>query len=317
MRAIADLQLLRAFVAVARDGSVSRAAARLHLSQPAVSLQLKSLAEQLDLPLFRRLARGLELTPEGQALLPRAQRVLGGLADFNQAATQLQHVVVGTLRLGTILDPAFIRLGEFLRRMVEIAPQAQIDLRQAMSGDVMSRIDNGSLDVGFHLDTASCGDADADAASGRRSATYEDRFMARTLTLFTYCVVAPAGWGARIEGRDWQGLAGLPWLSTPEQSVHHRLLSTVFGPGSLTGLEPPRVARVDQEASMIELVKSGVGLSLMRDSIAIRESQAFGLEIAERIGLKCALTFICLRDRHDEAVIAAAWEALGQVWSPD
>jgi DNA-binding transcriptional LysR family regulator len=98
--------------------------------------------------------------------------------------------------------------------------------------------------------------------------------------------------------------------------VHHRLLAGVFGPGSLTGMAPPRVARVDQEASMIDLVKSGIGLSLMRDSIAIRESQAFGLAIADRVGLDCALTFVCLRERRHEPVVAAAWEALASVWGP-
>ncbi|RZL98793.1 MAG: LysR family transcriptional regulator [Variovorax sp.] len=306
MRAIADLQLLRAFVTVARDGSVSRAAAHLHLSQPAVSLQLKSLAEQLGLTLFRRLPRGLELTPEGLALLPRAERVLSSLADFNHAAIRLQDAVVGTLRLGTILDPAFIRLGEFLRRMVEAAPHAQIELRQAMSGDVIAQIDDGRLDAGFHLD------ASAPAGAG----AYADRFAVRLLTPFTYRVVAPPGWASRVAGQDWHGLASLPWLSTPEQSVHHRLLAGVFGPGSLTGMAPPRVARVDQEASMIDLVKSGIGLSLMRDSIAIRESQAFGLAIADRVGLDCALTFVCLRERRHEPVVAAAWEALASVWGP-
>ena len=77
------------FVAVARSGNVSRAAASLHLSQPAVSLQLKALADQTGLTLFSRKARGLELTRDGAALLPQAERVLASLADFNRTASGL------------------------------------------------------------------------------------------------------------------------------------------------------------------------------------------------------------------------------------
>jgi DNA-binding transcriptional LysR family regulator len=118
-----------------------------------------------------------------------------------------------------------------------------------------------------------------------------------------------------VQGKDWSGLAALPWLATPEASAHHRLLRQVFGPGSLSGQEPRRVARVDQEASMLDLVRSGVGLSLVRDSIAIREAQARGLVIAEPLALACELSFICLAERAGEPVIASALAALDVVWN--
>ena len=92
----------------------------------------------------------------------------------------------------------------------------------------------------------------------------------------------------------------------------HRLLERVFGP---LGLAPRRVALVDQEASMLDLLKSGVGLSLLRDSIAIRESQAHGLVLADRVQLDCALRFVSLAARRNEPVIASAWDALTRAWS--
>jgi DNA-binding transcriptional LysR family regulator len=106
-----DLQILRAFVLAAREGSVSRAAARLHLTQPAVSLQLKRLAEDTGLQLFTRTPHGLALTADGAALLPQAERVLAAVGDLQQAARNLQSTVRGALRIGTILDPEFTRLG--------------------------------------------------------------------------------------------------------------------------------------------------------------------------------------------------------------
>ena len=76
-----DLTLLRAFVTVARAGNLTRAAAQLHLTQPAVSLQIKNLQEVLGVALFSRTAHGLVLTRDGQALLPHAERALAAASE--------------------------------------------------------------------------------------------------------------------------------------------------------------------------------------------------------------------------------------------
>lgn len=295
-----DPQTLRAFVTVAREGNVSRAAQRLHLSQPAVSLQLKSLAGATGLQLFERTAQGMSLTRDGAALLPLADKALAALSDVGLAAAHLQRTVRGTLRIGTILDPEFTRLGAFLRQLVESAPQVGTELSQGMSGDVLTRLERGDLDVGFWLDLP--------------HDPLGEPWRVRPLTRFAYRVLAPAGWGPQVRDKDWKGLAALPWLATPPASAHHRLQRQVFGQGSLTGIEPRRVALVDQEASMLDLVHSGVGLSLVRDAIAIREAQARGLVIAERVSLECQLAFVCLQSRAAEPVIASAWSALEAVW---
>ena len=106
-----DLKTLRAFVTVAREGNVSRASEKLLLTQPAVSLQLKRLAADAGIDLFRRTAKGMELTAEGTVLLAKAERVFAALADFNQTAHHLATNVRGKLRIGTIIDPEFTRLG--------------------------------------------------------------------------------------------------------------------------------------------------------------------------------------------------------------
>lgn len=303
MRGISDIQILRAFVAVGRDGNVSRAADQLHLSQPAVSLQLKAAATHTDLQLFQRKAHGLELTPQGLALLPFAERTLAALAEFNSMAASLHSSVRGTVRIGTIVDPEFTRLGELLHQLVQIAPYAEIELRQEMSGAVLEQINRDGLDVGFYLSPAS----DDEFKEG-------SPVHAEQLTEYAYCVVAPPGWRARVADCDWAGLAALPWLGTPAHSIHSRLLKGIYGPQSETGLTPKRVALVDQESSMIDLVKSGVGISLVRDSLAIRESQAHGIEIVPNVMLRCRLMFLCLKSRRNEPAIAAVWRALDRAW---
>ena len=65
---------------------------------------------------------------------------------------------------------------------------------------------------------------------------------------------------------------------------------------------------------MLDLVKSGVGLSLVRDSIAMRESQAAGLVIADQVSLQSALSFVSLRHQRQAPAVASAWDALDAVW---
>ena len=136
---------------MAREGAVSRAQIRLPLTRPAVSLKLKQLQDELGLKLFLRKPQGLVLTPDGQALLPPAEKALAAVAAFEQRARAMHSTLRGRLRIGTIVDPEFIRLGAFLRRLVERAPQLETELRQGMSGSVLEQVRDGRLDVGFFL----------------------------------------------------------------------------------------------------------------------------------------------------------------------
>jgi DNA-binding transcriptional LysR family regulator len=293
-----DLTLLRAFVTVAREGNLTRAAGHLHLTQPAVSLQIKHLQETLGVTLFTRTSHGLALTRDGQALLPHAERALAAAGDVQRAAAALRHEVRGRLRVGTILDPAFLRLGGFLRQLVENWPRMETALRHGMSGWVLDQVRAGELDVGYYI-----GQPGPDAAT----------FHAVTLTGFQYRVLAPAGWKDRVkDAHDWRTLAALPWIWTPPASAHNRLLTHLF---EAAGARPVKVAEVDQEPSMLDLVKSGVGLTLARDSIAIAEAHAHALTIVEGVTVPTELTFITLASRRDEPAIAAALKAIETQWA--
>lgn len=289
-----DLKHIRTFAAVAREGNLTRAAEHLHLTQPALSLQLKNFQESLDLTLFARTAQGLAPNADGRALLPSAQRILDALEDFQRAITALRDTVQGELRIGTILDPEFLRLGATLQYLMEHYPKIRPTLRHGMSGSVGRQVRTGELDVGFFL---------GPQETNKNPAGLE----ALPLASFAYYVVAPKGWSAQVAGRGWADIAALPWIWTPADSVHHRLLSAKF---DALGIAPHAVAEVDQEASMLDLVRSGVGLSLARDSIALRESQASGLVLVKGLSIQAELSFITLASRRDDPLVAAAFAAV-------
>jgi DNA-binding transcriptional LysR family regulator len=81
-----SLDQLSYFVAVAEEGHIGRAARRLHISQPPLSRQIRSLEHELGISLFRRTARGVQLLPAGLRLLPRARHILEAVANVRRLA---------------------------------------------------------------------------------------------------------------------------------------------------------------------------------------------------------------------------------------
>jgi DNA-binding transcriptional LysR family regulator len=254
------------------------------------------------LSLFCRTREGLVLTRNGAALLAKAEQVVAGLAGFRQAARRLTGEIRGKLKLGTIIDPEFTRLGPLLSCLLEMAPELDIELAHGMSGEIPERLSAGDIDAGFFL-----GELTSRRSSGRSKA----KFLRLPLTSFRYRVVAPPGWERQVRGKHWSDIASLPWITTPRASVHHRLLDQIFAG---EGIVPNSVALVDLEPSMLAMVKSGVGLSLCRESIALHEKQVSGLVVHDELMVSTELSFLMLSTRKDDPQMKCISNAIRHVW---
>ncbi|WP_282182958.1 LysR family transcriptional regulator [Aliiroseovarius marinus] len=299
MDRFSNINTILAFLTVAREGSVSRAAEVLNLTQPAISHQIKRLSEETGVTLFTRTATGLQITQDGAALVGKAEQVIEAVSEFRRSAHKRTGQISGTLKIGTIVDPEFIRLGKLLNRLRSDHPGIQTELMHGVSGDVPVWLQRGQIDAGFYL----CGPDELTDC--------EDSLYAIKLADFRYRIIAPPGWQDRIENADWPQLAGLPWIGTPILSVHHRLLSKVF---SNQETQQNVVALVDQEASMLEMVRSGIGLSLCRESIALHQKQAFGLAVANNVSIPACLSFVTLTQKRDSPTVAALFDILRATW---
>src|SRR5947208_1794424 len=115
-----DLRRLRYFVAVAEARSVGRAAERLRMAQPPLSVQIRKLEAEIGAPLFRRGTRGMDLTEAGQALLARAGEALALAADGVEAARAVAAGSRGRLSVGYM----FVLANAMLRRHQIVMPVA-------------------------------------------------------------------------------------------------------------------------------------------------------------------------------------------------
>lgn len=303
MTRFSNINMLLAFVTVAREGSVSRAASVLNLTQPAISHQIKRLGEETGIALFKRTATGLQITADGQAMLTKAEQVIDAMDEFRRSARQRAGRVSGKLRIGTIVDPEFIRLGRMLSQLRTDYPDIETELAHGVSGDMLAGVLRNQIDAGFYLSGPDvAGDIAAETAEAIHAIKLAD---------FNYRVIAPVGWESRVENADWTSLLKLPWIGTTQASVHSRLLKRIFDEFECT---QNSVALVDQEASMLEMVRSGVGLSLCRDSIALHEKQTFGLAVCNSVSIPACLSLISTERRRETPTISALFDVLETTW---
>lgn len=290
-----DLQQLRVVVAIARLGNLTRASERLHLSQPAVSAQLKAAECELGLRLFERTPSGMVLTSAGRRLLERAEHIVGAMSDLLAEAHALRGEVAGRMRLGTIIDPEFLRLGTLLRTMVERHPLIEIETCHGISGWVIEQVGSGNVDAGFCLGEIG-----------------NPELAVVQLASVPYRIVAPPSWSAAVGRAEWSQVAAMPWIWTTHHSSHNRIVCQLF---DRHGLAPgKRVVVADQEATMRSLVSAGVGLSIMREDLAEAAESAGELCIWRAAAFAIPLSFIHLAARSTQESVRALADAVRDTW---
>lgn len=149
-----DLRHLRTFVAVADEGTVSQAALRLHIAQPALSRQIRDLEEELGVQLFERVRRRLVLTGEGEQLLGDCRAVLGAIHSLIERSKLLRRQEGGILRVAATPQMIERVFSGFLHRYGARRPDVQIKLSDAAGGKALTMLERGELHLGIGLKRA-------------------------------------------------------------------------------------------------------------------------------------------------------------------
>jgi DNA-binding transcriptional LysR family regulator len=246
-----ELYQLKTFVAIAREGSLTRAAERVFTSAPAVSAQLKALEDELGVKLFERTPRGMTPTEAGQALLEEAERTLASAMRMRSAAEQLRGAARGVVRFGTVVDPVALRLGDVLVKLAERHPQVSLQLQQGLSHQTLEAVRRGELDCAYAL-------SDSEALDG---------LELRRLGIVDLAVTLPVPLAEAHPALSLEELTGLPWVGTPTSCIMRAHLDGLF---ASVGREYRPTRTVDSESGMRSMVASGLGAGLLRFDQALQ-----------------------------------------------
>ena len=146
-----ELRVLRYFLAVAREGSVTGAANFLHVTQPTLSRQIKELEEELVTKLFVRHSHSVSLTPDGMRLRKRAEEVVDMIEKTEAEFAVKEESVEGDVHIGAGETRVMRHVAEVVRELRKDYPNIHIHLYSGNLEDVAERLDKGLLDLGLLL----------------------------------------------------------------------------------------------------------------------------------------------------------------------
>lgn len=149
-----EIRVLRYFLTVAREGSVTGAANFLHVTQPTLSRQIKDLEEELGVKLLVRGSHSVSLTPEGMRLRKRAEEILDMVEKTEAEFAATEETVSGDIYIGGGETQVMRLIGNIIREMREEYPDIRYHLYSGNSADVTERLDKGLLDFGILIQPA-------------------------------------------------------------------------------------------------------------------------------------------------------------------
>ncbi|WP_052081101.1 LysR family transcriptional regulator [Pseudomonas sp. ML96] len=263
------IKQIRAFLAVAQSLSFAQACLRLHMSQPALSLAIKNLETSLGGPLLSRTTRSVALTPEGETLLPIAQRLL---AEWENTEDLLrQHFTLQLGRVSIAAMPSFAAncLPQAIKAFRDRHPRINVTVHDVINEQVVEMVRDRRVELGVVLEP--------DNLDGLEFISiYLDRFIA---------VVPPNSDLHALTEINWHALKAHPFIALQRPSAVRRVIESQVG-------QLPVAFESHQFTTIGRMVQQGLGVSIV-PSICEQQMQELGAccitindpQIERRIGL--------------------------------
>jgi len=248
---------LKSFIAVAEELHFGRAAKQVHLSQPALSLQISGLEQELGVQLFIRNRRKTELTPAGVVFLSEAREVL---ARTEQATLRVRRAAlgqVGTLRIGFISTAAAVIMPPLVKQFRDAYPHVEIDLRNVLTTDQLEQLQERKLDVGFL----------------RVPLPVPEQIKTRVVHREPFVLLLPANHPLakkqNIQLKDCDGEDFVMYTRRMAPGFHDQIMSICHR----NGLTPHVTQEAAEMYTLISLVAAGMGIAIAPASIALHHSE--------------------------------------------
>jgi DNA-binding transcriptional LysR family regulator len=249
-----ELIQLRSFAMIARERSVTRAAARLGLTQPALSLQLKALEAELGEALFARQRRQMQLTQAGEIFYRHVQTVLATLEEARAEVAGLQQLLRGHLALATSDTNSAYVLPAVLQQFRAQYPQVRIDIRNRMSSQVLQLVVDHEVDFGM-----------ATLPLSHRRVTTETLFHREEV------VICPADHPLSQVSAVWPApVSPYPLLALSPGSTSRQLLDTAFQHAEVPMQVAMNLGSIDVMKRFVEI---GLGVAIVPRVTVAEETQ--------------------------------------------
>jgi DNA-binding transcriptional LysR family regulator len=244
-----DLRQLRYFVAVAEERHYGRAAQRLHMSQPPLSMQIKALERELGIELLERTSRRVALTDAGRAFLERARTILGAVEEAREVARGAEQGTQGRLEVGFISSATLSLLPPSIRLFRERFGGVELELKELTSAQQIDALYEGGIRVGLVR-------LPLRAPGIRFEPVLEERLV----------VALPSGHA--LEGLDrvsLEAIADLPLIFFTRQLIpgFHAQIVELF---QRVGAFPKVAQHAVHLQTIVGLVASGVGIAILPSS---------------------------------------------------
>ncbi len=277
-----ELRHLRYFVAVAEAENVSRAALKLHVSQPALSRQIRDLEDELGFALLKRTAKSVGLTEAGRAFLVEARAVLQRVEDGVKTARSIAAGGRGELHVGYAPSPTVRILPPTLRAFAAVLPGVRVKLHDLSTEDMLGGLREGKLQLAIMV---------RPTRAMLRGMRFSD-LMRDPMRL----AVPPDHPFARLKSVSLPQAARQPFVAFARNDYpeYHEYFTTLF---RAAGSRPRIVEEHDSAASLVAAVEAGCGVALVPQALACST------------GLR--LNLIPLSPPPPPLVIGAAWLQTG------
>lgn len=245
-----DLRHLRYFQAVAREMNITRAAAALHMAQPPLSRQIRQLEEEIGVPLFDRIGRGLRLTEAGRFLLEQSHQLTERLAETIEGTRRIGQSEKRWFGIGFVPSVLYGVLPGLIRQLREEESQVEVGLTEMITVQQVEALKSGRIDLGFGR--IALNDA----------AVVQQVVMAEPLV-----AAVPLGHPLGLEAAPTADtLAGFPFLlypARPRPSYADHLMSLFRS----RGLQLRVVHEANELQTALGLVAAGIGITLVPLSV--------------------------------------------------
>lgn len=249
-----ELRQLRSFLEVCRAGSITKAAERLNVAQPALTRQIQALEAELSVTLLHRHGRGITLTSQGKILAERARQLLDDAADMIETVAGRDGEARGLVRLG--LPPALAEAmsAPLIERFMSDYPRATLRISSAFTGHVRDWLKRGEIDLGVTYELTPPRSRDA-----------------TPLLREELCLICPADDpnGDRPIKFD-EAFAGPLILPSPM----HALRQLIDKAAEIRGIEPKVVVEIDVVSAMLHLVELKHGRTILSRAMGGQATRA-------------------------------------------